>query len=145
MSSELSDRWSSSLGEYLSFLGDEFFRRRYGLRAQIVMPGASNAHEALRRPDKTIHGLAESHGDDQIVFAVHHQDRCGDLASAQIRAKPVLHQQAHRHEPVVLRADIDGRSKRSFQHDTADRVFRCQRERERRAERFAQRISCSAG
>jgi hypothetical protein len=31
-----------------------------------------------------------------------------------------FHQQAHRHEPVVLRADIDGRSKGSFQHDTAD-------------------------
>jgi predicted ATPase len=32
---------------------------------------------------------------------VHHQDRCGDFASAQIRAKLVLHQQAHRHKPVA--------------------------------------------
>jgi hypothetical protein len=37
----------------------------------------------------------------------------------------------------VLRADIDGRSKRSFQHETPDWVFGCQRQRERRAERFA--------
>jgi len=37
----------------------------------------------------------------------------------------------------MMRADIDGRSKRRFQHDIADRVFRRQRERERGAERFA--------
>jgi hypothetical protein len=68
-----------------------------------------------------------------IVLAVHDQRRCGDLASAQIRAKLVLHQEPHRHEPVMMRADIDGRSKRSF-HEMPDQVFSCQRERDRGAE-----------
>src|SRR5262249_4279530 len=41
-----SDRWS-----VCHYLGDEFFRRRHCTSAEIVMPGASNAHEALRRSD----------------------------------------------------------------------------------------------
>ena len=80
---------------------------------------------------------AKRHWDYKVLLAVHYQHRRGDLASAQIRAELVLHQQPHWHEPVMMRADIDGRRKRRFQHDIADRVFRRQRERERGAERFA--------
>ncbi len=64
--------------------------RKHYRAEEIVMPGASNAHEALRRSDQTIQGLAERHGDDQIGLAVPHRDWCGDLADPQIRAKLIL-------------------------------------------------------
>jgi hypothetical protein len=43
------------------------------LSAEIVMPGASNAHEALGRLDKGIQPLAENNRNDIVVLAVHHQ------------------------------------------------------------------------
>jgi hypothetical protein len=52
-----------------SLLGDEPFRRPHRLGAEIVVPGAGYAHEALGRP------LAERHGNDSVVVAVHHQHR----------------------------------------------------------------------
>ena len=56
-------------------LGNEPFRRRYRPHAEIVVPGAGNAHEALGCPDQVIETLAERHGSDSIVFTVHHEYR----------------------------------------------------------------------
>ena len=42
-----------------SLLGDELFRRRHCMGAEIVMPDAGNAHEALGRLDQAIQPLAE--------------------------------------------------------------------------------------
>ena len=44
-----------------SLLGDEPFRRPHRLGAEIVVPGAGYAHEALGRPDQAIEPLAERH------------------------------------------------------------------------------------
>jgi hypothetical protein len=37
---------------------------------------------------------------------MHYQHRRGDLADAQIRAKLVLHEELHRRESIMPRADI---------------------------------------
>jgi hypothetical protein len=42
-----------------SLLDDELFRRRHRLRAEIVVPGVGNTHEALGRADQAIEPLAE--------------------------------------------------------------------------------------
>ena len=68
-------------------IGDELFRGRHRVVAEIVMPGAGHAHEALGRPDQAIQPLAERYGNNSVVLAVHHQHWCRDLADAQIRAK----------------------------------------------------------
>jgi hypothetical protein len=47
-----------------------------------------------------------------------HQHRRPDFAHKQIRAKLVLHQEPHRHKPIVLRADVDCRGKRSLSSQT---------------------------
>ena len=54
-------------------LGDELFRRRHRMGAEIVMPDAGNAHEALGRLDQAIQPLAECNRNDSVVLAVHHQ------------------------------------------------------------------------
>jgi hypothetical protein len=51
-----------------SLLGDEPFRRRHRTSAEIVMPGAGNAHEALGRLDKAVQPFAERHWDDSVVL-----------------------------------------------------------------------------
>ena len=71
------------------------------------MPGADNAHKTFGRPDQVIKAFAKCKGDDTIVFAVNYQHRCGDLAGDQIRAKLVLHEKPHRHEPIMVRTNID--------------------------------------
>ena len=120
-----------------SLLGDELFRCRYRPRAEIVVPGAGNAHETLGCPDQAIETLAERYGNDSIVFTVHHERWRRDLPNAQVRAELVLHDDPHRREPVVPCADIGGRGERGFKHDAPDRLFRRERDCERRAERFA--------
>ena len=44
-------------------------------------------------------------GNDEVVLAVHYKHRRGDAANPQIRAKLVLHEKSHRHEPIMPRAD----------------------------------------
>jgi hypothetical protein len=100
--------------------------------ARVSAAGSSSPRNRLLAVlHQAIKPLTESNGNNHVIFAVHYPYWRGDLASAQIRAKPVLHEYPHRREPVVLRADVDCRSKRSFQHDTPDRVLGCQRERQR--------------
>src|SRR6476646_3311590 len=89
-------------------LGDKPFRRRYGVSTATAVPGAGNAHQALRHSHKTVKSLTETDGNDRVVLAMNHQHRRPDFANTQIRSKLVLHQEPHRHKPVVLRADIDG-------------------------------------
>src|SRR5436190_16667504 len=89
-------------------LGDKPFRRRNRVTTEIVVPGAGNAHEALRHSHKTVKPLTETDGNDRVVLAVDYQHRSPDFADTQIRAKLVPHQEPHRYKPVVLRADIDG-------------------------------------
>ena len=55
------------------FLGDELFRRRDRLRAEIVMSGTGNAHELLGRVDQRVKPLAERNGHNSVVLAVDHQ------------------------------------------------------------------------
>jgi hypothetical protein len=118
-------------------LGDELFCRCYGPPAEIVVPGAGNAHKALGRRDQAIEPLAERHGNDSVVLTVYHEDRRRDLANAQVRAKLILHYGPHRHEPVVQCADIGGRGERGLKHQVPDRLLSRKRDRDRRAERFA--------
>ena len=101
------------------------------------MPGAGNAHEALGRLDKAVQPFAERHWDDSVVLAMHHQNRRRDLARAQIRAELVLQEEPNRHEPKVVCADISGRSEGGLKHDAPDWFFRCNRECQGGAERFA--------
>jgi len=52
-----SDQLASGLSMQVpcpSLFGDELFRRRNRIGAEIVVPGAGNAHEALRRLDQTV-------------------------------------------------------------------------------------------
>ena len=89
-------------------LGDKPFRRGNRVNTEIVVPGAGNAHEALRHPHQTVKSLPQTDGNDRVVLAVNHQHRRPDFTNPQIRAKLVPHQEPHRHKPVVLRANVDG-------------------------------------
>jgi hypothetical protein len=51
-------------------LGDKPFRRGNRVNTEIVVPGAGNAHEALRHPHQTVKSLPQTDGNDRIVLAV---------------------------------------------------------------------------
>ena len=72
-------------------IGDELFRGRHRVVAEIVMPGAGNAHEALGRPDQAIQPLAERYGNNSVVLAVPiSTDFARDLAASANPTEPVL-------------------------------------------------------
>ena len=80
------------------------------------MLGRRSTRRRFGRLDKAVQPFCESHWDDSVVLAMHHQNRRRDLARAQIRAELVLHKAPHRHKPVVLRADIGRRGEGGLEH-----------------------------
>src|SRR5258707_4196600 len=74
------DRASSALAE-------ELLCRLHGLRAEIVVPDAGEAHEAFGRVDQAVEALGQRHRHDSVALALQHQHRRRDLADAQIRTE----------------------------------------------------------